>query len=214
MPKLKLTYFDIHGGRGEPARLAMYIGGVAFEDNRITFQQFTETKKNFPFGRIPMLEVDGVQLSQCNTINRYVGTLAGLYPADPLQAAFCGEAMDAVEDIVSKVATTFSMSDEDEKKAARKALVDGPITVYLRQLQALLESRGGQYFADGRLTVADLKVMVWVRYLRSGALDHIPRDLPDEVAPLLVEHLARVEANPKVRQYYERLSGSRGARAE
>ena len=30
MPKLKLTYFDFHGGRGEPARLALSIGGIPF----------------------------------------------------------------------------------------------------------------------------------------------------------------------------------------
>ena len=35
MPKLKLTYFDFHGGRGEPARLALSIGGIPFEDARV-----------------------------------------------------------------------------------------------------------------------------------------------------------------------------------
>lgn len=206
MSHLKLTYFDIRGGRGEPARLAMHVGGIAFEDDRITFRQFGERRSNFPFARIPLLEIDGIKLSQGNAINRYVGRLAGLYPTDPLQAAFCDEVLDAVEDIVSKVVTTFSMTDEAEKKAARKALADGPIIVYLQQLQALLASRGGEYFADGRLTIADLKVLVWIRDLRSGTLDHIPRDLPDKVAPLLVEHLARIESTPKVREYYERFS--------
>jgi len=206
MPKLKLTYFDIHGGRGEPARLAMHIGGVDFEDNRISFQQFGDTRSSFPFNRVPMLDIDGIEVSQCNAINRYLGKLAGLYPTDPLQAAFCDEAMDAVEDIVSQVVATFPIKDEAEKKAARQALADGPIAVYLQQLQALLEARGGEYFADGRLTVADLKVMVWVRSLRSGILDHIPQDLPDNVAPLLVEHLARIESHPKVREYYDRFS--------
>jgi hypothetical protein len=28
MPRLKLTYFDFHGGRGEPARLALSMGGM------------------------------------------------------------------------------------------------------------------------------------------------------------------------------------------
>ena len=70
----------------------------------------------------------------------------------------------------------------------------------------MLDARGGEYFSDGRLTVADLKVMVWVRSLRSGILDYVPRDLPDKVAPLLVEHLARVEGHPKVREYYARFS--------
>jgi len=206
MPNLKLTYFDIHGGRAEPARLAMYIGGVAFEDNRISFQDFSANRSNYPFERVPLLEIDGVPLSQCNSINRYAAKLAGLYPTDPLQAAFCDEAMDAVEDIVSQVTVTMRIKDESEKKAARAALADGAIKTYLQQLQTMLQSRGGEYFADGRLTVADLKVMVCVRYLRSGIIDHVPRDLPDRLAPKLVEHLGRIRNHPKVREYYARFS--------
>jgi len=206
MPNLKLTYFDIHGGRAEPARLAMYIGGVAFEDNRISFQDFDANRSSYPFERVPLLEIDGVPLSQCNSINRYVAKLAGLYPSDPLQAAFCDEAMDAVEDIVSQITVTMRIKDESEKKTARATLADGPIKIYLRQLQSMLESRGGEYFADGCLTVADLKVMVCVRYLRSGIIDHVPRDLPDRLAPKLVEHLGRIKNHPKVREYYARFS--------
>ena len=35
MAKLKLIYFDFDGGRGEPARLALSIGGVPFKDDRV-----------------------------------------------------------------------------------------------------------------------------------------------------------------------------------
>jgi glutathione S-transferase len=209
MPNLKLTYFDIHGGRGEPARLALYIGGIAFEDDRISFREFGAKRGGYPFKRVPVLRIDDVELSQCNSINRYVGKLAGLYPSDPLQAAYCDEAMDAVEDIVSQGVVTMQMEDEAEKKAAREALASGPFPIYLERLQAMLEARGGEYFADGKLTVADLKVMVWVRSLRSGILDYVPVDLPDRHAPKLVEHLERVLAEPKVAEYYGRAgSGS------
>ncbi len=129
MPNLKLTYFDIHGGRAEPARLAMYIGGVAFEDHRISFGEFGASRSSYPFKRVPVLQIDNVVLSQGNSITRYVGTLAGLYPTDPLEAAFCDEAMDAVEDIVSKQVATMFIKDEDEKKAAREALADGPLAI-------------------------------------------------------------------------------------
>jgi glutathione S-transferase len=54
--------------------------------------------------------------------------------------------------------------------------------------------------------VADLKVMVWVRALRSGILDYVPTDLPDKLAPKLVEHLDRVLGHPKVAEYYARSS--------
>ena len=202
MPNLELTYFDIHGGRAEPARLAMHIGGVAFEDHCISFREFGSGRANYRFNRVPVLQIDDVLLSQGNSINRYVGTLAGLYPTDPLQAAFCDEVMDAVEDIVAKQVETMFIKDEDEKKAAREALSEGPLAIYLRQLQAMLEARGGEYFADGRLTIADLKVMVWIRSLRAGILDHVPADLPDKLAPTLVAHLERVDGDPRVREYY------------
>jgi glutathione S-transferase len=54
--------------------------------------------------------------------------------------------------------------------------------------------------------VADLKVMVWVRSLRSGILDYVPADLPDKLAPKLVDHLDRVVQHPKVVEYYARFS--------
>jgi glutathione S-transferase len=73
MAQLKLSYFDMHGGRGEPARLALAIGGIAFEDHRFSFPEFAEVKKTAPFGQVPVLHVDGVQVTQCDAINRFVG---------------------------------------------------------------------------------------------------------------------------------------------
>jgi prostaglandin-H2 D-isomerase / glutathione transferase len=201
MAKLKLTYFDIPGGRGEPARLALSIGGVDFEDERISFADFARRKSEFPFGGLPILQVDGRVVSQSNGINRYAGKLAGLYPSDPFEAALCDEAMDAVEDIGVKIQLTFDLPDA-EKKPRRQALADGPLTFYLTRLQQRLEAHGGQHFAGDALSIADLKVFVWVRYLKSGKLDHVPTDLPDRVAPLLVEHYERVKNHPAVQAYY------------
>lgn len=201
MAKLKLSYFDAHGGRGEPARLALAVGGVAFEDDRIAGPNWPARKPSTPFGSLPVLEVDGQLITQCNTINRYVGKLADLYPTDPWQAALCDEIMDAVEDIDTQVGATFNMSDE-EKKLARAKLVSGPLPLFLERIERRLKERGGQYFAGGRLTVADLKVFVWVRRLKSGKLDHIPTDLPDRVAPQLVAHFERIRNHPSVQGYY------------
>jgi glutathione S-transferase len=70
------------------------------------------------------------------------------------------------------------------------------------RLQQRLEEHGGHYFAADRLTVADLKVFVWIRHLKSGVLDHVPADLPDRVAPRLVEHYERIKNDRRVRAYY------------
>jgi len=95
MTKLKLTYFDFDGGRGEPARLALHIGGIPFEDERVNPKDWPQFRDRTPFQALPTLEVDGKVVAQSNTINRYVGKLAGLYPQDDWQAVLCDEAMDA-----------------------------------------------------------------------------------------------------------------------
>jgi prostaglandin-H2 D-isomerase / glutathione transferase len=201
MAKLKLSYFDFHGGRGEPARLALSMGDIPFEDDRIPFADWEQRKKKTPFGALPVLEVDGQTIAQANAINCYVGKLTNLYPSDPWQAALCQEAMGAVEDILIKIVPTMFLPEE-EKKTQRKALAEGPIPFYLTQLQRRLEAHGGRYFADDRLTVADLNVFTFTRQLKAGFLDYVPTDLVDRIAPKLVEHYDRVGNEPRVKAYY------------
>ncbi len=201
MSQLKLTYFDFHGGRGEPARLALHIGNIAFEDYRFGAADFAEVRKSTPLGQVPTLHVDGVQVTQSDAITRYVGKLAGLYPADPFQALLCDEVMDVVEDANVKMGPTFGMTG-DALKEARTALVNGALPMYLGWLQSQLQAHGGAYFADNRLTIADLKVFVYVRGLNSGRLDHVPTDLVEKVAPQLNAHMQRIAQTPALAQYY------------
>ncbi len=201
MPVLTLTYFDFDGGRGEPARLALCIGDVAFEDRRIAPSAWSAMRDSTPFQALPTLDVDGTLVTQSNAILRYAGKLAGLYPYDDLTALRCDEILDAVEDIGSRIGRTIDMPAEMKQKA-REDLASGPITRHLQQLQAKLQRAGGAYFVDSRLTVADLKVFIWIRWLRSGALDHIPKDIVEQVAPALVAHFERVAAHPKIVSHY------------
>jgi glutathione S-transferase len=207
MAKLKLTYFDFDGGRGEPARLALFIGGVPFEDQRIGVKDWPTFRDKTPFLAMPILEVDGKPVTQSNSILRYAGKLIGLYPKDEWQAFLCDEVMDACEDIGTRLGNTINLPDA-AKKTAREELSAERIPRYLAQLQARLQAAGGEYFVDGRLTVADLKVFGLTRWLRSGALDYIPKDIVDRFAPLLVKHFERVSSHPKVADYYSRRSAA------
>ena len=91
MPKLKLTYFDFHGGRGEPARLALSMGGISFEDDRCRLQIGSGVSR-----------IRRSALCRCSkwmgrhSHNRMpsiitVGKLADLYPLDAWQAALCAQ---------------------------------------------------------------------------------------------------------------------------
>jgi glutathione S-transferase len=201
MTQLKLSYFDMHGGRGEPVRLALAIGGIAFVDHRFAFPEFAEIRKTVPFGQVPVMHVDGALVTQSDAILRYAGKLAGLYPTDAYQALLCDEVAYVVEENGVKLGPTFSMKGE-EQKTARLALVNGSMPRYLAWLQTQLLANGGEYFADKRLTVADLKVFVDVRGLNSGRLDHVPADLVATVAPALNAHMDRIAKLPAVVAYY------------
>jgi glutathione S-transferase len=201
MPKLVLTYFDFDGGRGEAARLVMHLAGIAFEDKRIAGKDWPALRDKTPFQALPVLEVDGKVITQSNTINRYLGKLAGLYPKDDWQAALVDEVMDAVEDISTRIGNTMALEGEAKKKA-REALAAGPIPRFLQQIEARLKAGGSEWFVEKRLTVADLKCFLWVRWLKSGALDHVPADIVDKHAPLLAKHLERVNNHPKIAAYY------------
>jgi glutathione S-transferase len=200
MTDFKLTYFDFDGGRGEPVRIAMHAAGIKFDDVRVTFPEFGAMRDKLRFSALPVMEVDGVIVTQSNAMCRYIGKRAGLYPEDDLQALYCDETMDAVEDMTHYIVPTFGL-EGDELKAAREKLVDGWLSTFVRGLGELL-ARGGEYFADQRLTVADLKMFTTTRWLCSGSLEHVPTDLVERLAPGLIEHQARVERAPVVTAYY------------
>jgi hypothetical protein len=96
MTNYKLTYFDFDGGRGEPIRIAFHIAGIDFEDNRLSFREFGEMRGSIRFSSLPILEIDGVAVSQSNALSRFVGKMAGLYPEDGLQALYCDEARTSI----------------------------------------------------------------------------------------------------------------------
>lgn len=201
MTNYKLTYFDFDGGRGEPIRIAFHAAGIDFEDCRLSFPEFGEMRRDTRFNAVPVLEIDGAEVTQSNGLSRYIGKLAGLYPEDDLQALYCDEAFGAVEDTYHHIVQTFGLQG-DALKEAREKLVDGWLTVYLRGLDDLLARGGGEYFSDNRLTMADLKVFVQIRSLLAGTLDHVPTDLVERLAPSLVEHQERIEGDPVVVAYY------------
>jgi glutathione S-transferase len=203
MTRFKLTYFDIDGGRGESIRLALFIGGLEFEDVRLTGPEFREARQSFRFHALPVLEIDGQPITQSTALVRYVGKLAGLYPTDDMQALCCDEAMDAVEDLSHAIGRTYGLQG-DELKKARTELVEDRLTTYIKGLDGLLARGGGEFFADGRMTVADLKVFVATRSLAKGVLDHVPTDIVEELAPALAEHRDRIANDPRILAYYAR----------
>ena len=201
LPKLKLTYFDFDGGRGEAARLALALSNVPFNDERVSRERFLEMKNTLPYGALPVLWVDGQPIAQSNAICRYIGKLTDMYPSQPLQAALCDEILDTVEEITMTLGSTMALPEE-EKKQRRIKLMEDTLPVLLRGLAARLQMTGAPYFNGAQLGVADLKLSDLTQWLCSGILDHIPTDFVQRTAPALAEHCERTKNDPRIKSYY------------
>ena len=88
----------------------MHAAGIEFEDNRLSFAEFSQMRQGTRFSALPVFEINDSAITQSNAISRYVGKMAALYPTDNLQALYCDETLDAVEDASHHIGRTFGSS--------------------------------------------------------------------------------------------------------
>lgn len=200
MAEYRVTYFDLAGSRGEEVRLALCLAGQAFDDNRLDREAFLKLKPELPFGSVPVLEVQGHGLlSQTNAILRLLGRRHGLYPEEPFEAARHDTLMDAVEDLRHKISPTQRMADPAAKTAARRQLAEGYIPHWGRGVEQLIGP--GSFVGGERPGVADIKLYMADRWISSGVLDDLPKDLFDP-CPRLKAVARGIASHPAVQAWY------------
>lgn len=173
MSKPTLTYFDAPMSRGEECRLALHLGGVDFVDKRLKREEWAALKPTTPFGSLPLFEQEGQPvLAQSNAILVLVGRRHGLHPKDDLEAARHEAIMSYVEDLRGHISPTLRIEDAAEKKAARERLASTYLPVWAANVEKQIGT--GPFFGGAAINVVDLKLHLVVRWLRSGALDHVP----------------------------------------
>lgn len=175
MPSVRLTYFT-SAGRAEPVRLVLTLGGVPFEDRRLTFPEFMAMRQEgaFPLGALPTLEVDGLMLTQTAAMLRYADRLGGtgLYPADPLEALIVDSVLDTYNDTLSNALLPSLFERDPEKKLAmRRELAAGPLARVLAYTEGLLRRSGGPYLLGDRLSLGDILIALQVGQIQRGVLD-------------------------------------------
>ena len=201
MTKPRLTYFDQASSRGEECRLALFIAGVDFEDNRIPRAAWAELKPTTPFGSLPTFELPGKPpVSQSNAIHGYIGRTHGLLPADAWEAMRLESLMSAAEDLRHAVTRTFGIEDPAELVRKRRELVDGPIKTWATNMEKQIV---GPFAGGAQLSVADVKLFVVMGWFKKGVLDHVPADV---LAPFerLERLYAAVKDHPRVVEWYAR----------
>ena len=182
--------------------MALFLAGVDFEDNRIQGKDWPALKASSPFGALPYLDIEGHgRLAECNAILTFVGRNHGLHPADPWEAARHEALMSAAEHLRHKLSATNRLEEDDEKKAARLALVEGALPEFAKSVEAQLGD--GPFVAGDAIKVVDVKLYMMVRWIVTGVIDHVPSTVFADYGKLTRLYEA-VAAHPKIVEWLAR----------
>lgn len=199
MTKPILTYFDFSGSRGDECRLALAVAGVDFTDSRLTRDQWMAMKPTSPYGSLPTFEIPGKPLlAQSNAILAYIGREWGLLPSDNLEAARHLAVMAYVEEMRGHMAPVMRISEPEQKLAARQELA----TKYLPTAAAYIEKQivDGPFVGGAKISVADIKLYLIVRWVEAGTIDHVPKETFRPFAKLMRTYHAVAE-HPAVKAW-------------
>lgn len=199
MPKYTLCYFNFRA-RAELARLLFALAGVEYEDERQIPQEWLNKKPSTPFGQLPVLYVDGVQLCQSHTIARYLARSFGYAGKTDLDQAKADMIIDCVDDMLRPIMPAYREKNE-QKKAAMRRNYEEQLPVFMEMMEKLLESNpdSDKYFVGDDLTWADLSVMnSWYWIPGFGVIP------PLENYPKLKAHKERIESIPRIADWMDR----------
>lgn len=204
-----ITFHYFHGrGIGEPIRLLLTVGEVAFTDRRYRVDEFAEMaafKAQLPFGQMPALEVDGVFLGQTNSIARLAARLAGVYPADPIEAARSDMIVVHQAEIQSAIAKMSfdgvpgapgtKMLPQEERQKRIAAWCETTLPGLLLRLEHLSQD---SCMVGAQLSWADICVFNRLNHLLDMNVDVLQGDYPK-----LQAVYKRVEALPQIQAWVQ-----------
>jgi len=175
-PQYKLTYFDVRA-LAEPCRFAFAYAGVPYEDVRLSKDTWPKNKANYPWGTLPVLEVDGKILAQSNAILRYLGKTFNIAGDNDFEAAKCDEMVEAMADL--KKASFAAMMEKDEGKKAEliAALTNETIPKYFTQWSKSITANGG-FLVGNKFSYADFCIASYLQIFNEALGGSLFNDFP------------------------------------
>nr|QVK45134.1 GSTs3 [Pagiophloeus tsushimanus] len=163
MPSYKVIYFELTG-LAEAIRFLLSYGGLEFEDERVTDENWPDLKPSTPLGNLPLLEVDGKVLYQSTAIARYLGKIVGLAGETDLENWEIDAVADTITDLRTKIFSWYSIQDEEQKQLEKEILINETLPFFLTKFDEWAEQNGG-YLAAERLTWVDLLFVATENFL-------------------------------------------------
>ncbi|XP_065898846.1 hematopoietic prostaglandin D synthase-like [Dysidea avara] len=194
MPSYKLYYFNAKGA-AEPIRLIFAQAGVKYEDFRFEGEDWGKKyKAEMPFGRAPVLEVDGTKIAGSLNILRYLGITFGMAGNNELDNAVLGGSSDYLADLTSNMYKVFFAKD-DEKAAKLAEFKEKTVPQMFGVLQKHVKN--GHFIGSEKLSWVDIQGY----YLLDGLAAKFGVNLADY--PVLQKFHDDVAAVPNIKKWVE-----------
>jgi glutathione S-transferase len=209
--KLTFIYFDFPFWRAEVGKIALFMGGIDFENRIVDGEEFQRVKENgklddgtlIPFHQLPCLVVDGTSIAQTAGIARFCGKLSGMYPKnDDVLAARIDQFLDMATDITNLISTTGRDEDDEAKKIKRQELCKGELARKLGMLDKNIRDES-DWVLGFDLGLADIAIWRLMGWLSCGILDGIPTDLIKGF-PRITRVCLAVDTHPKIQEWVTR----------
>lgn len=199
MPNYKLIYFNVRA-RAEIVRILFAAAGVKYEDVRYESPEWAKVKSTVPtpFGQLPVLEVDGVQLCQSRAIARYLAGQFGFAGETALDKARVDMIVDCLEDLMGPSIEILHENDETRKAVQLEKFTKETLPAAWKSLEKLLKANNGgdSYLVGNKITLADIAFADQITWL--GGIG-INVSLDD--SPKLKALKERVESVPKIAEW-------------
>nr|XP_014285065.1 glutathione S-transferase-like [Halyomorpha halys] len=197
MTKYKLVYFNIRV-LGEPIRYMLYYMNKEFEDYRMPREDWVQLKEKVPFGKLPLLEIDGKVFHQSTAILRYLAIEAGLAGNNACENFQIDMIVAAFGDFVAEVSRFFKMENPTDKENLRLSIIKNSVPFYMTRLENVLKKNGG-YLANGKLS--------WAEFYIVGYCTSLPGligiDLTEKY-PFFKELTDRIHSLPRIKEWVKR----------
>lgn len=176
--KPKLYYFQ---GRGkmESIRWLLAAAGVEFEEEFLeTREQYEKLLKDgrLLFGQVPLVEIDGMLLTQTRAILSYLAAKHNLYGKDLKERLRIDMYVDGTQDLMMMIAGAPFKSPQD-KEESYALIVTKAKTRYFPAFEKILKDHGEAFLVGNQLSWADiqlLEVILMVEELHAPVLSDFP----------------------------------------
>ena len=170
MTNYKLIYFNIKG-RAEVTRFIFAQAGVKYEDKRIPKEEWPALKPSTPTGSLPVLEVDGKQLTGSWVINRFLAERFDLAGSNDIENAEIAGIIDVLGDFMLRLMGVHFEKDEERKAQLKKKLVEEDIPKYWGILEGMCKKNNSDqgWIYGNKPTYADLNIYVALEFIQKGA---------------------------------------------